>query len=142
MEKNNYRLVGIINIFGIYPAFVYPIFEKDGKYYLQHSEVNVIDCFVETSKNKRLSMVHYSEINPNLNIKNIFTIGDEPIFAFQVDKNNVFISEIDDFIEFINIFQTDDHVLSEQISEFIDEVKLRKALTKKKAKEESNKIKS
>lgn len=143
MQNNDiYKLVGIINIFGIYPDFVYPIFERNGKYYLQHFQSNAIDSFIETSKSKRLNMIRYLEINPNINIKKIYTVGDKPIFAFQITKDNVFFSEIDNFVNFVSNFETDDHVLSEQISEFIDDFKQKKSLIKKKENKESNQIKS
>ena len=139
MQNNNYyKLIGTINIFGIYPDFVYPVFERNGKYYLQHSEDNIIDYFIEISKIKRLNMTRYLKMNFNTNINNNYTVGDNPIFAFQIDKNNIFISGIDDFIKFISCFETDDPVLSEQISEFIDNVNLRKILIKKKENKESN----
>lgn len=131
-NNNNYKLVGTINIFGIYPDFVYPVFENNGKHYFQHSENNIIDYFIEASKNKRFNIIRYSEIDSNMNIKDIYTIGDKPIFAFQTDKSNIFISELDNFIEFISNIETEDYVLIEQISEFIDEVNLRKIQTKKK----------
>lgn len=130
--KDNYRLTRVINIFGIYPDFVYPIFEKDGKYYLQHSENNAIDNFIDISEKKRFNALPHLEIKPNINIKDTYTLGDRPIYAFQIDKDNIFISEINDFIKFVSNFQTDDHVLTEQISEFIDKVKLRKVISRKK----------
>ena len=31
--QENYRLIGIMDMFGIVPNFVFPVFEKDKKYY-------------------------------------------------------------------------------------------------------------
>lgn len=143
MQNNDiYKLIGIINIFGIHPDFVHPIFERNGRYYIQRFQNNAIDGFIEIYKNKRLNMMRYLEINSNINIKKLYTVGDKPIFAFQITKDNVFFSEIDNFVNFISDFETDDHILSEQISKFIDDFNQRKLLVKKKDNKESNQIKS
>lgn len=49
--NNHYKLIGVINRFNINPNFVYPILEKDNKYYFQCISNNIIISFKEVPKN-------------------------------------------------------------------------------------------
>lgn len=135
MQNNDfYKLVGTINIFGLYPDFVYPIFEKDNKYYFSCSKNNIITYFKEITKN--LYKVNFLNTNcvKFANIQEKYPVGDKIIIAFQTNKNNFFISDINNFIPFINNFDTDDHILIEEIDNFLDEINLNNHQIKKKRK--------
>lgn len=133
MENNYYKFVGVINFFGLYPDFVYPIFERDGKYYFQKTRNTLITSFNEIKDNLRINMINFldKETTKFINIKESYSIEDEAVVAFQTDKNEFLISDTSSFVSFISSFVTEDHILIEEIDGFLDNVK-RKKLTKKK----------
>ena len=57
MKNNCYKFIGVINFFGVYPDFVYPIFEKDGKYYFQKTHNSMITSFNEIKDDLRINMI-------------------------------------------------------------------------------------
>lgn len=107
METKNLYTSGNNNACNIYPDFVYLISKRGDTYYLQHSVNNIIVSFRETSK-ERINKIHFFDTTCNKvpDIKNKYLIGDEPIFAFQINKKNIFISNINNFITFIKKFET------------------------------------
>lgn len=137
MTNNNwYKFVGVINFFGVYPDFVYPIFENDGKYYFQRCENCTIKSFNEIKDNLFLKMVLFmdSNVSMSIKIKSEYLIGDEPVIAFQLDKNNYFISDSTNFIPFISNFDTEDEILREEIDTLLDKINFKKNQEKKKRK--------
>lgn len=134
MQNNNsYKLVGVINPFGVVSEFVYPIFENNNKYYFQSSENNTIKSFREIPKPLHKKMIHFfnDEYINSLNINKTYVIGDEKIIAFEINKGCFYISNVTDFIPFIENFDTDDHILMEEICDFLNKnKKINKTLTK------------
>ena len=57
-KENRYKLIGTMNMFGIVPDFVYPIFENNGKYYFENSYNSLeIDSFYEICEEKKISRI-------------------------------------------------------------------------------------
>jgi len=134
MYDENYKFVGIINPFDIYPDFVYPIFEKNGKYYFQKTNNTSITVFNEIKDNFRIEKIYLlnNEIASYINIKDQYSVGDEAIVAFQLEKDKIIISDIANFISYIKDFVTDDHILIEKIDTLLDCVNRKKNKLKKK----------
>lgn len=133
MKKDDfYRFVGIINFFGVCPDFVYPIFEKDDELYFAQSENGIITSFKKIAEKLYIKMVRFIDIKSIelINVKEGYSIGDETVVAFQLDKNEFFISNVAGFIPFINEFDSDDVILKEEIDEFLDKVRIKKTLKK------------
>lgn len=134
-KKTRYKLIGTMNMFGIVPDFVYPIFENNGKYYFQNSYNSLeIDSFYEICEEKKISIIKplTSSFNKLINVKEYYTIGDEPLVAFQTSEEKYFIGTGDVFCEFIKDIKIDNEILSKSINDFQKEIKLAKSLKRKK----------
>ncbi len=130
-DKNNYKLFGTMNMFDIVPNFVFPVFENQGKYYLQNSDnTTEIDSFYEIVGKKYLNKIKplTSSFNKMINIKDNYMVNDEPLVAFQISKENYFIGTINVFNDFIKSIQIENEMLSKSILDFQNEVKLAKSL--------------
>lgn len=126
MEDNNYyKFVGVINFFGIYPDFVCPVFEKNGKYFFQRLENGIVTSFKEIKEEIYLMMIRFLDVSKFKNINMKHFVGSKQIVAFQLDKNNFFIGDIDAVASLISTFETDDNILREEIDIFLDKVNRR-----------------
>lgn len=117
----------------MYPDFVYPIFEKDCKYYFQKTNNTLITSFNEIKDELRIKMINFldKDITKFINIKNYYCVGNEAVVAFQTDVNEFLISDTSSFVSFISKFVTEDHILIEQIDIFLDRVNRKKLIKKK-----------
>lgn len=122
-NNSSYKLVGILNLYGVYPDFVYPVFKKDDKYYFQCSENCLIKSFKEIKEKFYIQMIKLLDINKETSMtKKEYSVGEEQIIAFQINKDNFLISNSTDFVPFISNFDTDDHILREEIDSFLYKV--------------------
>ena len=116
MEKSYYKFVGVISSLNECPDFVRPVFEKGGKHYFQMGKNGIICFFKEIPKEMRDRIVLLTDIN----IRENYLVGDNPVICFRIDKNNFFISDIDNFSCFIKNYEAQDYILKEEIDMFID----------------------
>ena len=136
MEKllnEKYKLVGTMNLFGLIPSFVFPIFENNGRYYFQNSENSRdIDSFYEINGDNHINHIRFlnDSYNKLVNIKNYYSIGDEPIAAFQTSEDCIYIGDLDSFLAFIESYETKNKILEEEINEFKEDIKRAKQLKK------------
>ena len=122
--KEQYKLVGILNLFEVVPDFVYPIFEKDNKYYFcigSEEELKIKDFELENFSNLK-KIKYLSDIKSNLSEEIILTKDSEPIFAFQSSYEYVYIGFFKEFKEFFENYEYDDEILKEEIKDFFDVV--------------------
>lgn len=134
-KEIRYKLIGTMNVFGIVPDFVYPIFENNGKYYFENSYNSLkIDSFYEICEEEKISRIKplSSSFNKLINVKEYYTIGDEPLVAFQTSEEKYFIGTGDVFCEFIKDIKIENEILSKSINDFQKEIKLAKSLKRKK----------
>lgn len=134
-KVTRYKLIGTMNVFDIVPDFVYPIFENNGKYYFENSYNSLeIDSFYEICGEKKISRIKplTSSFNKLINVKEYYTIGDEPLVAFQTSEEKYFIGTGDVFCEFIKDIKIENEILSKSINDFQKEIKLAKSLKRKK----------
>ena len=128
-----YKLVGTMNIFGLIPDFVYPIFESKGKYFFQNSDNCLnIDSFDEIYGENNINRINLLDTANNrlIGIKECYSIGDEPVIAFQFSQDDYFIGTIDGFNNIMKDIKFEDQILSEDITDFLNEVKMAKVLKK------------
>ena len=133
-DGNQYKLVGTMNMFDIVPDFVYPVFESQGKYYFQNSDNSLeIDSFLEVDEEKTESKIKplTSSFNELAGLKEHYTVGDEALVAFQTSEGKCFIGTSDNFNEFIKDIEIEDEIISKQIADFQNEIKLAKSLQTK-----------
>lgn len=103
-KRNDYKLIGLINISGNIPNFLIPIFEKNDRYYFQNSENGIkIDSFDEIVdenflKKVKLFKEYYTKF---VNIKNKYTIDSDVVCAFQPEIDKIFISNLEEIEKFL-----------------------------------------
>lgn len=126
-----YKLVGTMNIFGLIPDFVYPVFECKGRFYFQNSDnylnIHSFDEIYGENNINRIKMLDTSN-NRLIGIKEYYSIGDEPVVAFQFSQDDYFMGTIDDFNDIMKNIKFEDEILSKDIADFQNEVKLAKTL--------------
>ena len=132
-NTENYKLIGVINSYNTCPDFVRPVFKKDEKYYIMKGNLGQIDTFIEIKNEIYHRITRFEEliVSTNINLKLLYQVGDMSVICFRLDKDNYFISDIDNFVPFIKKYQTDDEILKEEIDNFLYGVK-QKNKTKKK----------
>ena len=81
---NKYKLIGFINLFGVIPDFVFPVFENEGEYYFQHGNNDRIEEFEKVKGDL------YKQIIPLIDRKNtiidffikfVYYVGPEGIYT-------------------------------------------------------------
>lgn len=125
IEQTKYNLIGVIFSLNECVDFVRPVFEYNGKYYFQYGKDGVITNFKEISKElkNRIALLNKIEISTNINLKKEYTVGEDPIIALRLDRKNYFLSDINNFIKFIEEYETEDEILKEEIDMLIDCIK-------------------
>ena len=132
--QENYKFVGVINRFGIYPDFVYPVFERFGEYYIQYSNLGTITDFKKIKKKYYLEKIKFLDYYLFDDIKDYYIIGDEQVLGFQENESDFFVGDLNKFSSFIKEFYTDDEILSEEIDIILDIINKKKLFIKKKIK--------
>ena len=119
--QENYRLVGILNLFDVVPDFVYPIFEREGRYYFITGDEETLktEGFEQVSERGVERIVWLSELKTNECKLREFNNESEPIFAFQVSETEVYIGVFKEIRDFLETFETDDRILKKEIKDFI-----------------------
>ena len=102
MDKRTYRLMGTMNLSQEEKGFVYPIFEKDGAYYFEHSNQDMnIQSFEKVDGIEHISKIERLESNELLqDTKREYRVDDKAIIAYQEKKGRLFIGTIEDMISY------------------------------------------
>ena len=102
MEKKTYQLVGTINILGEVPDFIHAVFMCEGKYYLQHCSLStIIDTFVPIEEEEVLACIRPVQENMfQKEAPHFFQKGDPAMIAYQYGENDVFLGDIDSYVQF------------------------------------------
>lgn len=129
LNSKKYKLIGVINPDGHVPAFVYPIFENNGEWYLQLSSNYLeITKFYQVICPEGRTLI--TSPNKLANIKDNYEVGDEPVIAFQANAENYFVGTYDEFIDFIKNIEIKNKKVSKKIDKFQNKVELIRRLTK------------
>ncbi len=114
---NKYKLIGFINLFGVVPDFVFPVFENEGEYYFQHGNNDRIEEFEKVKSDL------YKQIIPLIDRKNtIIDLDSDPIYAFQSEQQDIRYGHASDLIKYLLTVRTDDSILNKEIRDFFIEV--------------------
>lgn len=137
MTKNQYKLFGAFNMYGIIPDAVYPIFENNEKYYFQNSNDGTeINSFVEV-KVDCLSLIkplNLETIYKMPTLKTDVSIGDIPLYVLQFNEEDYLVSNFLNFYESLQEANVDSETLNKAVSKVKEEIDLAKSLIKKKEK--------
>lgn len=124
-RHKTYKLIGFINMLGLIPEFVHPVFEcnENGKYYLQFGddEELILEEMVSLKSNLYGKVVKLGDIETNdfTPIEN-FTLKSDPLFAFQFSNYFVHFGNCKDMKEAIKGLKTGNPFIDEDISDFIN----------------------
>ena len=116
MKEEEYQLVGIWNDMGFIPDNVYPVFKgNDDHLYWGFTEIINKDEKEKGIKYKYfylfpdnyIEKVKYlNELDVELDLdKEKYTIGDNAIYGFQLDKKKVYIGTLDKYLDFITSYK-------------------------------------
>lgn len=115
-----YELIGFINMFNIIPDFVFPVFICDNKYYFQDGNNIQVDNFIEIKETVYSKIQFKNDIKANLKY---LTVRNSPIYAFQINKNDIYYGKLKEFLNYIKRYNTEDSILQDEINNFINENK-------------------
>lgn len=120
--QDNYKLVGILNLFDIVPDFVYPIFERDNQYYFITGDQEALKTegfeVLKDAAVKRI--IRLSDLKINEFKQREFSKESTPIFAFQVSAREVYLGFFEEIKEFLKNLETEDEILKRAIEDFIN----------------------
>ena len=105
----NYKLLGLINVFNTTPDFIMLVYSDGRKLYFRDN--------IDITEFKPVPIFLKPKIVRLVNIPKKAAEG-EKLFAFQFDTNDVFIGNFEDMKEFFKNFDTGDKKLDEKIQLF------------------------
>lgn len=122
--QETYKLVGILDLFGVVPNFVYPVFEKDSQYYFLVYDENAkkIGRFEPVKSSCISKIVFLSNLKTNMFQQTDFSKNSEPIFVFQLSEDEIFVAPISEAASFFETFETENSILKKKIADFLDTV--------------------
>lgn len=118
-----YILIGTLNLLGIFPDFVLPVFKNGETYYFQDGENNTINRF------EKVKETTIPRIVPTLdNRYNSITISvnSAPLYAFQTDENHFVIGDASRLCSFFETYQSKNEILTKEINDFYHDVGISK----------------
>lgn len=125
--REYYRLVGVINLFGLYPDFLFPVYERGNEYFFHNGSENQIECFDRVKDSITENIIFFKDTDcPIINIcrNQLYYKEGKPAYAFQDENKIIFCSDLDVMLMYLDSYQTEDVYVKEAIYEFILENKL------------------
>lgn len=125
MKKETYKLVGIFNMFDVIPDFVYPVFEREGKYFFQHANEeghsinSPIEEFVQIKENAIEEIKFFKDFIVSGNQESDYHVGSKIVYVFQINKEHLQIGTEEEMIEFAITYKSDDDKVVKELSEFL-----------------------
>lgn len=127
MKHTGYQLVGFMVTFDIVPDFLFPVYEKNNKYYFHNGNQNRILNFVHAENDIENRIIFINDptkdiktSNPKLLNKKYFK-HDVPVYAIQCDEKEIYYDYLFEMIKFISTIKTKDTLFKKQIINFIEE---------------------
>lgn len=119
-----YEFVGVLNLFNIYPDFLFPIYQKGKELFFHNGKKNRIynfDCITESVRDKIIFLDSNKEKIINNSKKDYYFEHDTPVYAFQENDKKIFCADLGDMILYLTSIDTEDDILKRQIKRFISE---------------------
>ena len=116
---NLYKLIGFIDLFDIIPNFVYPVFEKEGRWFFQHGHQDRVEEFVEVKQSVFSRLIPVNEWEED---KIIIDITSNPIYAFREDADKIEYGDSYFFQKYFKYYTTRDVLLQKKIEDFLGEI--------------------
>ncbi|MBD5534993.1 MAG: hypothetical protein HDQ99_04965 [Lachnospiraceae bacterium] len=121
-----YRLVGVINLFGLYPDFLFPVYERGNEYFFHNGSENQIECFDRVKDSITENIIFFKDTDcPIINMcrSQLYYKEGKPAYAFQDENKIIFCSDLGVMLMYLDSYQTEDVYVKEAIYEFILENK-------------------
>lgn len=120
MKKEYYKLTGIINLYDNNMDIVHPVFFNDGLFYFQNIKNDKIESFKLISNINLIKNIKIFEKGVNNSIiRKKCCVGDNAFYAFQTDENDVFVSTLPGFLNFLKNLKTEFYSLNLEIKQFV-----------------------
>lgn len=122
--SESYKFIGVLNLFNIYPDFLFPIYEKGNELFFHNGKKNRIYNFdkIPESVLERIVYLDCPDVLIyNESDKEYFFVHDTPVYTFQININEIFCSDLGNMIRYLSLFNTEDTILKKQIENFISE---------------------
>lgn len=119
-----YQFVGVINLFGLYPDFLFPVYEREDEYFFHNGDKNRIYNFdpITVSVRDKIVFLQSDQIKITDNTKKKYYREQDPlVYAFQKSPNEILCSDLTGMVNYLISFTTDDDILQKQIRDFIYE---------------------
>lgn len=126
---DHYKFVGVVNLFNLYPDFLFPVYEKDNNLYFHNGSIDAIkdfDPLSDSAKNRVVFLDNECYHIINSLKKSSYSQYSSPVYAFQESENVILCLDPDDMINYFRDFKTDDKILEKNISLFVQEYTLSK----------------
>ena len=115
MEKNSYKIIGIVNYFDVIPSSVFTVLEgEDGNYYLGFWNADNKDpdhCYIASIEplydNLYDKIIYLKDLNVQAeSLQESYCIGDIVPVAIQTSDTDVYIGRLDKYLAFLIDYQT------------------------------------
>lgn len=123
--EEKYKLFGYMDAFEVYPGFVCPVFERDGKYYFQSIDIMYVDeiiSFDEIGDQVCLDLIKPFDKEKDIldEVDEFYFLGGRPVFVILDDNNNVYGANYSRFAQHLRDtdFHSDD--FKETVAYFLD----------------------
>lgn len=119
-----YEFVGVVNLFNIYPDFLFPIYRKEDEFFFHNGKRNRIynfDRVTESVRGKIIFLDCKDVCITNTSKNQYYFEHDTPIYAFQTNEKEILCAELGDMLKYLSLFTTKDTILEKQINRFVYE---------------------
>lgn len=119
-----YEFVGVVNLFDLYPDFLFPIYKNQNWFFFHNGDKNRIYNFEPVTETiiDKIIYLDCEDVVINNRAKNKYYFEhDSPVYAFQNNIREIFCAEADEMVEYLKTFRTRDRILSKQILHFVKE---------------------
>lgn len=112
-----YKLVGYINILGIIPDFMYPVYLYNGEYFFSDGDIHKIREFKQIRESWKEKIVYLRETK--LNIER--NVGDENIYIYNFDDIKIVVGEGSEIVNAIKNDIPKSNILKSKLQDFCEE---------------------
>lgn len=144
LSEYAYELCGFLNMFGVVPDFVYPVFLHRGKLYIQSGKKGWVDEFVKLRDSAKKYVIDINKIYlkyPGLDMWKQDTVNggwvisrnvnEKALYGFQLSEEEFICGEAEYMLNFLTWrYVTHDPILKKEINDFQKELKRYRRNTK------------
>ena len=137
LSKHAYELYGFLNMFGVVPDFVYPVFLHRGELYLQSGKKDWVDEFAKLRDSAEKYVINIDKICLEYLEQDIWkqgtansghvvsrNVNEKALYGFQLSEEKIIYGESEYMLRFLKQqYVTHDPILKKEINDFQKELK-------------------